>query len=93
MPREIHIVFDGPPGHESGRFVEVEDETGAGIKVGEWREVAPFDGPTYWHLVLKPDAEVERLRDGLREIDGHIGLEASDGTTQEIRRVVRSLLD
>jgi len=32
----IDIVFDGPPSHESGRFVEVEDETGKSIKIGEW---------------------------------------------------------
>jgi len=46
--REIQIVFDGPPSHESGRFVEVEDAvTGESIKWGEWIE-AP-DG--YWHLI------------------------------------------
>ena len=32
----INIVFDGPPGPEAGRFVEVEDDDGHGIKVGEW---------------------------------------------------------
>lgn len=32
----IDIVFDGPPGPEAGRFVEVEDETGKSISVGEW---------------------------------------------------------
>jgi energy-coupling factor transporter ATP-binding protein EcfA2 len=35
-PRFIDVVFDGPPGHESGRFVEVEDESGASVSVGEW---------------------------------------------------------
>lgn len=32
----IDVVFDGPPEHEAGRFVEVEDPDGKGIKVGEW---------------------------------------------------------
>lgn len=32
----IDIVFDGPPGPVSGRFVEVEDEDGKGIRIGEW---------------------------------------------------------
>lgn len=32
----IDIVFDGPPSHESGRFVEVEDENGKSINAGEW---------------------------------------------------------
>lgn len=32
----IDVVFDGPPGHESGRFVEVEDAAGKSIRRGEW---------------------------------------------------------
>ena len=42
----IDIVFDGPPGHESGRFVEVEDVTGKSINAGEWLQRP--DG--YWVL-------------------------------------------
>ena len=34
----VDIVFDGPPGHKSGRFVEVENEEGASVSVGEWVE-------------------------------------------------------
>ena len=34
--RAIHIVFDGPPGPEPGRFVEVEDAEGHGVNVGNW---------------------------------------------------------
>lgn len=45
-PKYIDIVFDGPPGSEPGRFVEVEDPAGAGMKVGEW--VEREDG--YWVL-------------------------------------------
>jgi len=32
----INIVFDGPPGHDAGRFVEVETDDGFSIKCGEW---------------------------------------------------------
>jgi hypothetical protein len=33
----IDIVFDGPPSHESGRFIEIEDSRShKSIKVGEW---------------------------------------------------------
>jgi len=32
----IDIVFDGPPSHKSGRFIEVENEQGASVGVGEW---------------------------------------------------------
>lgn len=38
MGDEIRIVFDGPPGPTSGRFVEVEDEHGRSINAGEWVE-------------------------------------------------------
>lgn len=32
----LDIVFDGPPSHESGRFVEVESPAGRSVNVGEW---------------------------------------------------------
>jgi len=34
----INIIFDGPPGPESGRFVEVETDGGYGVNAGEWIE-------------------------------------------------------
>ena len=34
--KTVDIVFDGPPSHESGRFVEVEDMDGRSLKLGEW---------------------------------------------------------
>lgn len=44
--REVRVVFDGPPSHESGRFIEVENSDGASIRCGEWVERP--DG--YWEL-------------------------------------------
>lgn len=38
MTKHIDIVFDAPPGPESGRFVEVENSYGHSIKFGEWVE-------------------------------------------------------
>lgn len=32
----MDIVFDGPPGPTSGRFVEVEDAAGKSFNAGEW---------------------------------------------------------
>lgn len=32
----VDIVFDGPPDHTAGRFVEVEDSTGRSIRFGHW---------------------------------------------------------
>jgi hypothetical protein len=46
----IDIVFDGPPGPECGRFVEVENAMQASICFGEW--VHRDDG--YWVLRIKP---------------------------------------
>ena len=37
--RTVDIVFDGPPGHESGRFVEVENPDGTATpSIGTWLE-------------------------------------------------------
>lgn len=38
MSKYIDIVFDGPPSAVSGRFVEVENDQGASISLGEWIE-------------------------------------------------------
>jgi len=38
MDQAINIIFDGPPSHESGCFIEVETDDGKGINVGEWIE-------------------------------------------------------
>ena len=51
-PVTIFVVFDGPPGPESGRFVEVETEGGKSIRAGEWIERP--DG--YWALRIDPFA-------------------------------------
>jgi len=44
---ELHVVFDGPPSHESGRFVEVESADGRGVRIGRWEQRGDF-----WHLIL-----------------------------------------
>ena len=46
---KLHIVFDGPPGPEAGRFVEVENDQGKSINADEWVERP--DG--YWELVIE----------------------------------------
>jgi len=47
--RTVDVVFDGPPGAEPGRFVEVEDAAGRGISAGRWIE----RGDGYWVLRLE----------------------------------------
>ena len=48
-PGVIDVVFDGPPSHEGSRFVDVEDETGHSIRVGEWVD----RGDGYWALRIR----------------------------------------
>ena len=66
----IRIVFDGPPSHESGRFIEVENEHGESISFGEWIEGE--DG--LWYLqfpnpetMLNEHAKLKRVRDYVEE--------------------------
>lgn len=68
----VDIVFDGPPGPESGRFVEVEDASGKSINFGQW--VKREDG--YWVLRIAAPADaralfLNRLR-SLFNIDGFL---------------------
>jgi hypothetical protein len=50
----IDVLFDGPPSHESGRFVEVEDAERRSVNVGEWIE----RGDGLWALRLpRPPSE------------------------------------
>ena len=51
----IDIVFDGPPSHESGRFVEVEDADGKSISIGEW-VTRPGDPDGWAALRITTDA-------------------------------------
>ena len=55
MAKFVDIVFDGPPGPESGRFVEVENELREGMNFGEWIE--RDDG--YWVLRITRIADLE----------------------------------
>ncbi len=48
-PYSVDIVFDGPPGPESGRFIEVENGDGKSISWGSWFERA--DG---YHVLRIP---------------------------------------
>lgn len=66
---KIRIVFDGPPGPESGRFVEVEDEDGNSISVGTWESSQAFTGPKWWHLVLDDPRESAALRARVQSLE------------------------
>lgn len=82
MSQHIDIVFDGPPGPEAGRFVEVEDHAGRSICFGNWLQRE--DG--YWVLRLPQDDKAKALNAALSYVERHdrIGLEALD-TAASIR--------
>ena len=46
--QELRMVFDGPPGRDMPTLIEIEDQSGRPIAVGQWR--ARPDG--YWELVI-----------------------------------------
>lgn len=51
--QRLHILFDGPPGPDAGRFVEVEDDCGKSVNAGEWNKRS--DG--YWELVISAPSQ------------------------------------
>lgn len=91
MGKPINIIFDGPPSHESGRFVEVETDDGASINSGEWSERE--DG--LWSLrITELPAETDAIKIcclGNRHTcmlnvnDGFCGAESCQYQVQEIR--------
>lgn len=66
-PRTIDVVFDGPPGHEAGRLVEVEDENGHSIKIGEW--IDRRDGMWALRIPIGSATEIARLTSDREKLD------------------------
>jgi len=55
----VDIVFDGPPGQESGRFVEVEDPNSKSVRFGKWIDL----GEGHWALrIPNHEEEITALR-------------------------------
>ena len=59
ISKPINILFDGPPGHDSGRFVEVETDDGRSINVGEW-----IQRGNYWVLRIPALPRSHQIPDG-----------------------------
>jgi hypothetical protein len=53
--RPINVLFDGPPDHEAGRFIEVETDDGRSISAGEW--IDRGDGSWALRIVALPTVE------------------------------------
>lgn len=91
--REVHVIFDGPPSHESGRFVECEDATADVYDLRDappgFTGVAPArrSGDEVIARLTAAEAEVERLRaerpgDGLANAGWECVRPGCDGTTK-----------
>ena len=57
MSKHLDFVFDGPPDRDSPRLVEVEDEHGRSVRIGEWIKRAGG----FWVLRLTA-ADLGKLR-------------------------------
>ncbi len=76
----IHILFDGPPGPQSGRFIDVEDHrTRESIGVGGWEEDP--ERPGWWMLVLVVEEDFVRRNEDTYDPSGW--WEALSPETQE----------
>lgn len=73
MSGYVDVVFGGPPGPVSGRFVEAEDENRRSIKLGEWLQ--RDDG--YWVLrIPTPTPGAQRVVDERRRQVDEEGFDA-----------------
>ena len=83
----VFIVFDGPPSHDSGRFVEVETSDGKSVSAGEWKQDGGYWnlGPFYTADQLR-EAQVKVLREAAKEA-------ALDGGTAYVAAWLRRMAD
>lgn len=70
--KQVYVIFDGPPSHESGRFVEVEtpDGHGVGPEGFSW-ESYPRHVSGLWRLgpfVVLDEGEVDEVRRSLQAL-------------------------
>ena len=88
MSKRLVIRFDGPPSHESGRFIEVELD-GASVSYGEWEQ----DGDD-WLLVL-PDADTRtaQLESGLEYLKAWASQPTAGLTERQVMNAVVNICD
>jgi hypothetical protein len=94
----INIIFDGPPSHKSGRFVEVETDDGKSIGAGEWVEredglwalrITELPPENHMH-VNKPESNRD---DALREQMSEIRRGLKNELAAVLTRIVAALHD
>lgn len=90
----IDIVFDGPPGPEGPRLIEVEDDTGHSINAGEWLE----DLQGFHRLRIKRSVDFNELlltqqllQDAMGHPTGHGEAGCKENLLQAIVEVVEAM--
>jgi hypothetical protein len=71
----INIIFDGHPGPKGPRFVEIEDDHGKSVRIGDWSEHQPegYEHEGFWKLrislaeLMQLGAEQKRGQDALAD--------------------------
>lgn len=89
----IDIVFDGPPGPEAGRFVEVENAEGKSVSIGEWLHV---ENDKFWRLRIRLWGDVVAMLQLLKDILSELESEAEQRETSgndEYSKGIRALAD
>lgn len=79
VKQEIRIVFDGPPGHEAGRFVEVEDAEGRSIGASRWEQKGDL-----WHLVIAATPPADLTQHPAYRAGVEAGIEQSAKACEEV---------
>lgn len=82
--RYIDILFDGPPSHQAGRFVEVENERGQSINAGTWlspSDTEDDDGKSdgFWRLRIKTKPSLNVLARIIHKIAADHGFWPEEG--------------
>lgn len=93
MDQYIDIVFDGPPGATSGRFVEVENERGESINVGSWVQRGEDKG--YWVLRIQQEPTLTSIAEMIHNISTSKGFSqpSMDNLPQKLMLSVSELAE
>ena len=80
MSKPLYVIFDGPPGPQSGRFVELEAADGQSVVSGaRWEQHG--DSGAYWRLgPFFEAAEIALLREALEAGRERIIWRSRDGS-------------
>lgn len=62
----INIIFDGPPDHHGPRFVEIENDKGESIRIGDWEPDPRPEHEGYWRLRITLADALDQLAPDLK---------------------------